>query len=81
VRPEVDLIPATLVTAYYPLSKGSKHSLKKYRKWMDNFLPHVQAPVVVYLPPDPEIHAIARELRGNLPLLIHVGAHRFFPQF
>lgn len=74
VRPEVRCIAATLVTAYYPLSKGSKHSLTEYRKWMSNFLPHVQAPVVVYLPPDPEIHAVVRELRGDLPLLLHVRA-------
>ena len=65
---------ATLVTAYFPLSQGSKHSLDDYRRWMANFLPHVQAPIVIYLPPDDELEATIRELRGNLPLIVHVSS-------
>lgn len=67
------LTDATIVTAYYPLSQGSKHSLKDYRAWMENFLPHVEAPVVIYLPADEEIQATVRALRGNLPFAIQVG--------
>lgn len=66
------LTNATVVTAYYPLSQGSKHSLSNYRAWMENFLPHVEAPVVIYLPSDAEIQATVRTLRGNLPLNIQV---------
>ena len=65
---------ATLVTAYFPLSQGSKHSLGDYRTWMANFLPHVQAPIVIYLPPDDELEVIIRELRGDLPLIVRVSS-------
>ena len=68
---DTPLTPATLVTSYYPVSKGAKHSLESYRKWMGSFLPHVKAPLVVYLPPDdPQVEAAVRELRGDLPLQI-----------
>ena len=68
---DTPLTPATLVTSYYPISKGAKHSLQDYRKWMGSFLPHVKAPLVVYLPPDdPQIETVVRELRGDLPLQI-----------
>lgn len=67
---------ATVVTAYYPLSQGSKHSLYDYRAWMENVLPHVEAPVVIYLPADDELQATVRTMRGNLPLKIQVRARR-----
>lgn len=67
---------ATIVTAYYPLSQGSKHSLDDYRVWMENFLPHVEAPVVIYLPADDELQATVRTMRGSLPLKIQVRARR-----
>lgn len=67
------LTDATVVTAYYPLSQGPKHSLKDYRTWMENFLPHVEAPIIIYLPADEELQATVRDLRGNLPLAIQVS--------
>lgn len=67
---DAPLVPATLVTSYYPVPNGAKHSLDEYRKWMSSFLPHVEAPLVVYLPPDPQIETVVRELRGDLPLQI-----------
>lgn len=63
---------ATLVTAYYPLSAGSKHTIEKYKRWMGNFLPYVRANLVVYLPPDRELENSIRQLRGDLPLIIRV---------
>lgn len=68
---EAPLIPATLVTSYYPVPKGAKHSLEDYRKWMNSFLPRIKAPLVVYLPPDDQqVETAVRELRGGLPLHI-----------
>lgn len=64
--------PVTLVTAYYPLSSGSKHSLDEYMTWMSNIFAHTRAPIVVYLPPGNSSNVI-REIRGILPLIIKVG--------
>ena len=62
----------TLVTAYYPVSQGSRHKLEEYRRWMANFLPHVRANLVVYLPLDGELEGVVRDLRGDLPLVVRV---------
>lgn len=70
--PSQRLYPATVVTAYFPLKKGSKHSIGKYKKWVSNFFPHVRAPIVAYLPPG-EITDVLKEMRGDLPFTIKVS--------
>lgn len=65
--------PVTLVTAYYPLSSGSKHSLEDYMKWTSNLFGHTRAPIVAYLPAG-NISQTIREMRGDLPLTIKVGS-------
>lgn len=79
---DAPLTPVTLVTSYFPVPKGAKHSLEDYRKWMSSFLPHVEAPLVVYLPPDPQVETIVRELRGALPLqIVQVRAEGSFRSY
>lgn len=66
------LYPATIVTAYFPLNQGSKHSIEEYKKWASNLFPHIRAPIVAYLPPG-EITEVLKEMRGELPFTIKVS--------
>lgn len=63
--------PITLVTAYYPLTSGSKHTLDDYMKWASNFFAFTRAPIQIYLPPG-NMSNVIREMRGDLPLTIKV---------
>lgn len=38
--------PATVVSAYYPMK--SKHSLENYRRWIRQFMEHLDAPLVLF---------------------------------
>lgn len=67
--------PITLVTAYYPLLQGSKHSLDEYMAWASNFYNHTQTPIVAYLPPT-NISGVIKTMRGDLPLLVKVKCIR-----
>jgi hypothetical protein len=39
--------PVTIVSCYYQLEK-SKHSVQEYRSWIENFLRHVDQPIVMF---------------------------------
>lgn len=64
--------PTTLVTAYYPLASGSKHSLGEYKAWLSNLFAHTRNPILIYVPPG-NTSNIIQEMRGTLPLLIKVN--------
>jgi len=38
----------TLVTGYFPLKK-SKHSFEEYENWINNFLPKITSPIVIFV--------------------------------
>lgn len=63
--------PTTVVTAYYPLPHGSKHTLDEYMTWASIFYSQIRTPIVAYLPPS-NISDIIKEMRGDLPLVIKV---------
>lgn len=63
--------PTTLVTAYYPLETGSKHTLQEYATWISNLFAHTRTPIVAYLPPGNMTDTI-KAMRGRLPLTIKV---------
>ncbi len=57
------VFPVTLVTAYYSLSK-SKHSHSDYQQWIENFLGHIENPVVVFTDKQSESHI--RSVRAEM---------------
>lgn len=67
----------TIVTAYYPLEAGAKHTLEKYDAWMQNFIPCVKVPIVVFLPSGP-IQEKVKKMRGELPITIKVSLRTIF---
>jgi len=71
----VAVVPTTLVTAYYPLANGSKHSLAEYMTWLSNFIAHTRTPIIAYLPPG-NMTRVIRGMRGSLPLKTKVRSFR-----
>ncbi len=67
--------PTTLVTAYYPLANGSKHSSAEYMIWLSNFIAHTRTPIIAYLPPG-NMSIVIQEMRRSLPLTIKVRSFR-----
>jgi hypothetical protein len=58
---------ATVVTAFYPLSK-SKHGVDKYRVWLRNFCA-IPCPMVIFT--DADSASLIRKVRADSPTVIH----------
>lgn len=57
-----------LVSAFYPLA-NSKHSSSEYDAWLKGFLGTVKTHLYFFTSPDME--AMIREIRGNLPITLN----------
>ncbi|KAM0751823.1 hypothetical protein T439DRAFT_219924 [Meredithblackwellia eburnea MCA 4105] len=58
----------TLVSGFYKVESGKKHSVSDYNKWLGNFLRTVELPIVFFCAPSQR--AFIAELRGNKPITI-----------
>ncbi|KAJ7075871.1 hypothetical protein B0H15DRAFT_916511 [Mycena belliarum] len=66
-----DVLPSPkilLVSAFFPLAK-SKHTLRDYEMWLSQFLKPISTDIYFYAPP--EMEALVRKCRGDLPITIN----------
>lgn len=61
--------PTTVITAFFQFDK-SKHSSSEYKSWINNFLPHVATPMVVFT--DKESSAFIKNVRNGHPIFLLV---------
>lgn len=64
---DTSIHPTTLVTALFQFDK-SKHSSKEYKSWINNFLPHVTTPMVVFT--DKASAPFIKSVRKGLPIYL-----------
>ncbi|KAK4700855.1 hypothetical protein P7C70_g5387, partial [Phenoliferia sp. Uapishka_3] len=60
--------PVTIVSGYYRIQTGRKHSTAEYDSWLRNFLTSVELPIVFFCAPSQR--AMVSELRGPKPITI-----------
>lgn len=58
----------TIVSGFYKVESGKKHSVSDYNKWLATFLRSVDLPIVFYCAPS--MRAFISELRGQKPITI-----------
>ncbi|KAK4705888.1 hypothetical protein P7C70_g310, partial [Phenoliferia sp. Uapishka_3] len=58
----------TIVSGFYKIESGKKHSISEYDKWLRNFLTSVELPIIFYCAPAQR--AFISELRGPKPITI-----------
>jgi hypothetical protein len=63
--------PATVVSAYYKLSK-SKHSSDQYKKWIANFLKNVRSPIIMFCEEEsvPFLSSFQDPTRSSLVIIV-----------
>ena len=68
--------PITLVTAYFDTGRKSKHFARPFRAWMNNFVPHVRWPLVVFC--DEQSLDMLKRMRGPRPATYFVTGFEEF---
>ncbi|KAI5481072.1 hypothetical protein MNV49_006258 [Pseudohyphozyma bogoriensis] len=58
----------TIISSFYKVESGKKHSVVEYEQWMRNFLSNVELPIIFYCAPS--MRAQISKLRGNKPITI-----------